>query len=138
MGLIQPVENLSTGLAQPSPPGHTTREASLGKDAFMSLLLAELRNQDPLNPMDDTDFIAQLAQFNALEQLQDMNETLKEFLALQELSQASALIGKTVSGYTTNGQYWTGMVGAVVMRQGRAILQVDGQEMALNQVTNVT
>ena len=138
MSLIQAVETPIPGLAQASPPDRTTRAASLAKDDFMRLLLAELLNQDPLDPMDDKDFMAQLAQFSALEELQGMNRTLKDFLALQELAQASALIGKTVSGYTIEGESWTGTVGAVIVRQGRAVLQVDGREMALNQVTSVS
>ena len=49
---------------------------ALGKDAFLNLLVTQLKNQDPLNPMDDRDFIAQMAQFSSLEQMQNLNTTL--------------------------------------------------------------
>ena len=49
---------------------------TLGKDAFLKMLIAQLRHQDPLNPMDGTAFVAQLAQFSSLEQLTNLNETM--------------------------------------------------------------
>ena len=49
---------------------------ALGKDAFLNLLVTQLKNQDPLNPMDDREFIAQMAQFSSLEQMQNLNTTL--------------------------------------------------------------
>lgn len=54
-----------------------TLNNKLDKDAFLRLLTTQLSNQDPLNPMEDKDFIAQMAQFSSLEQLQNMNETMQ-------------------------------------------------------------
>jgi flagellar basal-body rod modification protein FlgD len=71
----------------------------LGKDQFMTLLVAQLQNQDPLNPMDSTGFTAQLAQFSSLEQLQNINSNLGDLSTTQaSLSNAQAVdfIGKTV------------------------------------------
>ena len=80
---------------------------TLGKDDFLRLLIAQLRNQDPLNPVPNNEFVAQTAQFSSLEQLQNMNKTL-EGLAAQSGSggaaSASALLGKTV---TVNGSALT-------------------------------
>jgi flagellar basal-body rod modification protein FlgD len=71
----------------------------LGKDQFMTLLVAQLQNQDPLNPMDSTGFTAQLAQFSSLEQLQNINSNLGDLgIAQSSLSHAQAVsfIGKAV------------------------------------------
>ena len=67
----------------------------LGKDAFLRLLIAELANQDPLNPMDDREFIAQMAQFSALEQMQNLNKTLESMASMEKYS-AVNYVGTTV------------------------------------------
>lgn len=68
----------------------------LGKDSFLELLTTQLKNQDPLEPMDNTQFISQMAQFSSLEQMNNMNETLGEFLKTQKIADGASLIGKTV------------------------------------------
>ncbi|WP_041082618.1 flagellar hook assembly protein FlgD [Thermotoga profunda] len=77
----------------------TQRTASntLDKEAFLLLLITELKNQNPLDPMDNKDFIAQLTQFSTLEQITNMTESIQNFLTLQEgafQAQAASLIGK--------------------------------------------
>ena len=72
----------------------------MGKDDFLRLLVAQLEAQDPLNPMESTDFTAQLAQFSSLEQLQNMNSALGGISTAQSVqtnSQAVGFIGKTIS-----------------------------------------
>ncbi|MGF1670597.1 MAG: flagellar hook assembly protein FlgD [Balneolaceae bacterium] len=75
----------------------------LGKNEFLQLLVAQLQNQDPINPMDGTEFATQLAQFNSVEQLINMNEGIAELSRAQDImsngltnSLASSLAGKTV------------------------------------------
>lgn len=78
----------------------TTATNSLDKNTFLKLFTTQLKNQDPLNPMDATAFTAQLAQFTSLEQLYNVNDNLKTLLSTQNslLSNMSAnLIGKTIA-----------------------------------------
>jgi len=95
------VNGIDNIIAQYSKETATTQSAtqSLGKTEFLKLLVAQLKNQDPLNPMDGTDFAAQLAQFSSLEQLNNLNEGIKN-LGVYQMSQANAqavnLIGKEV------------------------------------------
>jgi flagellar basal-body rod modification protein FlgD len=73
---------------------------NLGKDEFLKILLAQLSNQDPLNPMKDQDFIAQMATFSSLEQMVNMNESMSKLYSGQMFAnklQYSELIGKDVS-----------------------------------------
>lgn len=73
---------------------------AMGKDVFLKMLVAQLKNQDPLNPLDGTDFAAQLAQFSSLEQLTNMSsglETLSEKIVALNSSQMAGLIGSQVT-----------------------------------------
>ncbi len=83
--------------------------AALGKDDFLKLLLAQLRNQDPLNPADNTEFVAQLAQFSSLEQMTQMNTSLESMLdsntsVSQAISKAmmTTYFGNTVMAETAD------------------------------------
>ena len=81
----------------------TSQTSVMGKEDFLSLLITQLQNQDPLNPTDSTEFTAQLAQFSSLEQLGNVNDSLMELKNLQASinnSQAVSLIGKAI---TANG-----------------------------------
>lgn len=76
-----------------------TRESTLGKDEFLNLLVTQLQYQDPLNPMDNTEFTAQLAQFSSLEQLSNISEKFDELTRSQTAlnnTQAVSYIGQTV------------------------------------------
>ena len=105
----------------------------LGKDDFLKLLLAQLSNQDPMKPMEDKEFIAQLAQFNTLEQMQEANKHLLDMMASQSLSQASALLGKNIE--SVKGV--KGEVTAVTMLDGQPRLTVGHLQVPLSEITKV-
>lgn len=119
--------------------------SGLGEDAFMQLLLAQLQNQDPLKPMEDKDFIAQLAQFNSLNQMTSIKTTLESMFDLmsdsmmdgQTISEGSALIGKNVSGYNEYGNLINGMVSGLHIVGEQVVLDVEGQTLPLDLVESV-
>ncbi len=76
--------------------GKTTSQ-SLGKDDFLKLLITQLSNQDPTDPMDNTEFIAQMAEFSSLEQITNLNSNFEKMNSMLNASQALNTIGKTVS-----------------------------------------
>lgn len=76
-----------------------TGNSALGKDAFLKILMAQLQNQDPTKPMDDSQFIAQMAQFSSLEQMTNLTKAFEDFAEVQEQSQMieySSFVGKEV------------------------------------------
>lgn len=81
------------------------KQSNLGKDDFLKLLVTQLRFQDPMNPMEDKEFIAQMAQFSSLEEMQNLGKTLAAQADLGQLSQASSLIGKKVAVRTDEAHF---------------------------------
>jgi flagellar basal-body rod modification protein FlgD len=112
--------------------------SQLGKQDFLKLLIAQLRNQDPMKPMEDKEFIAQLAQFSSLEALQSMDQRLQALSGAQALEQAAALIGKQVQANLADGSQLQGAVTEVRVVGGTPRLVVNGQTVDLDQVVNVS
>lgn len=90
----------------------TQSKSAMDKDAFLKLMIAQLKNQDPLEPMDSTDYSAQLAQFSSLEQLQNINDNLNtsidaNYLLTQSINNTmtATLIGKDVKIATNTIKY---------------------------------
>lgn len=92
---VDPVTALRNASYQPSDA--VTRRG-LDELDFMKLIVAQLRNQNPLDPQGDTDFIAQMAQFEALNQMRLVAEGMKALQGLSELNSAAALVGREVVG----------------------------------------
>ena len=75
----------------------------LGKDDFLKLLVSQLQHQDPMNPVDDKDFMGQMAQFTSVEQLTNMATAIDRMSTASQSTQSIALIGKTVSWKKEDG-----------------------------------
>jgi flagellar basal-body rod modification protein FlgD len=94
------VTSVSQVYSQSTSATDSTDDTVLDKDDFLTLLVAQLQNQDPLNPSDSTEFTAQLAQFSSLEQLQNVNDTLANFEVYQSTLnniEAADFIGSTIT-----------------------------------------
>ena len=93
---IAPMSNGDSGKRGESGSLMQSLDNMLGKDAFLRLLTTQLRYQDPMNPVDDQDFIAQMAQFSALEQMQNLTTTMESYIeeerATNQLARATALL----------------------------------------------
>lgn len=105
--------------------------SALGKDQFLQLLITQLRHQDPINPVEDKEFIAQLAQFSSLEQMQNLNSNLTDMMLAQQqltaLGQATQMIGQEVELFTRAGESLFGEVTAVQFKGGWPMIVVDGK-----------
>ncbi len=108
----------------------------LGKSDFLNLLITQLQYQDPLEPMDDTDFIAQLAQFSSLEQMQNLNTSFSQ-------SMGFSLIGKHIAATVSNEKtgevsYVEGEVSSVFSEGGETYLVVGDNDVLLKNITHVS
>ena len=128
--ITQPPTTLLSGAARPS----ATTSSTVGKDDFLKLLVTQLQHQDPLNPIQDKDFLAQLAQFNALEQLQQLNAKVEAFNASQDVMLAGGFLGKTVDFRDSTGSQQTGQVSRVAWDTGAPKLTIGDQEVELFQI----
>jgi flagellar basal-body rod modification protein FlgD len=114
----------------------------LGKQDFLKLLMAQLQNQDPMKPMDDTQMIAQMAQFSALEATQQLQQTIQQSNNVQTIFQAGALIGKYIQANQPDGTSTTGAVTGVDFTSTDGVvsptLQVDGKDVDYSTIVKVS
>lgn len=110
---------------------------SLAQDQFLQLLVSQLQNQDPLDPVSDKDFIGQLSQLSQLQGIQDLNANFGEMLKLQQLTNGSSLIGKSVTYAGSDGKPKTGTVSALTVNGDKFVLTVGQDTIGLDQITTV-
>jgi flagellar basal-body rod modification protein FlgD len=127
----------------PRAPAVTTdKTKQLGKQDFLKLLMAQLQNQNPMKPMDDTQMIAQMAQFSALEAMQTLNATLQKSSNVQTVAQTAALIGKYIQADEADGTTTMGMVTDVHFTSTEGViaptLSVDGKDVDYSKIRQVS
>jgi flagellar basal-body rod modification protein FlgD len=116
----------------------TSGISGVGQDVFLKLLITQLQNQDPLNPVSDKDFIAQMASLNTVQGINNLNATFTEVLKLQQLTNGASLIGKTVDFKDSDGNPTSGTVDSLKVDNGQFVLDVGGASVGLDQVTSVS
>jgi len=114
----------------------TRNTSEMGKDQFLQLLVTQLKYQNPLEPMDDKEFVAQMAQFSSLEQMQNMNTTFSSMKAFN-------LMGKTVSASIKDDETGevnvvNGLVEKVKIESGKSYVQVNGEDIPVDNITDIT
>ncbi len=112
--------------------------STIGKDQFLQLFITEARNQNPLEPMDNTEFLTQVAQFTSVEQLSNMASSFEDVLKLTEFNNATGLIGNRVTfvdadlGYSTDG-----IVDGVTVKDSKVYLEVGDRQILPSAVMSV-
>ena len=128
-----------TALSTPQDPQVSARipKKQLGQDDFFQLLVTQLKHQDPMNPVADTEFIAQMAQFTSLEQTKGMKEDLGEMRRQTQFQQAIGLIGKDVTLQPDDSTVVKGKVTGLEIKEGVPGIIVNGKLYQLEDVQNV-
>ena len=132
--------NPVTGVFGYSTPTTSSAQSSngMGKDTFMKLLVAQMRQQNPMEPTDDKEMIAQMTQFSMLEQITNMATANADLAAAGRMSQAVTLIGRTVTYLDSDGHTQTGTVEQVAVVDGAPSLTVGGvPDISTSQLTQV-
>ena len=116
--------------------------SNLGKQDFLKLLMAQLQNQDPLKPMDDSQMIAQMAQFSALESTQNLTSVIQQSSNMQTVIQAGTLIGKYIEADQADGTSISGAVSGVTFQSINGMeaptLLVNGKDVDYSTIRQVS
>lgn len=120
--------------------GFKVREnkATLTQDDFLKLLTVQLQHQDPLKPMEDADFMGQMAQFASLEQTKELTSTVSTLSSSLGFSSAQQFLGKNVTITNADGTEVNGTVAGVVLDAGKPKVLVNDQVYATDLITAVT
>ncbi|MEK5231133.1 flagellar hook assembly protein FlgD [Lysinibacillus sp. FSL K6-0232] len=133
------------------PPTKQTGNSDLGKDAFLKLLITQLQHQDPTNPMDDREFISQMAQFSSLKQMQNMTKAMESLLVSQQQTQMmsyASFIGQEVKWHEITEELdeddkpivaeGTGVIESLKFVDGSVVfLLADGKEITPGNISGV-
>lgn len=131
------------GVTQPTSVSPTeNKRGILGKDDFLKILITQLQNQDPMQPLQDREFIAQMAQFSSVEQLTNISQYQKfTFESIAGLSSSVGLlsgsIGKQIEWMDEKGETHSGVIEAIRLKQGVAFAEVAGTEIPLDQIVRM-
>jgi flagellar basal-body rod modification protein FlgD len=122
-----------------SPNKIQSSNFNLKTDDFIKMMITQLQNQDPTDPVKNQDLLAQMSQIGQLQSTTDLQTTMKSFTLQNSLSSAGNLIGKMVQGLDTNGAPLNGLVTSVRVVDSEVSLELDnGQSLKLANVTGIT
>jgi len=110
----------------------------LGQNEFLKLLVTQMRNQDPMQPVSDTEFIAQMAQFSSLEQTKTMSSDITKLRQGNDFLQATNLLGKEVRLNLGGMEFTKGIVTDLNVKDGEARIIVGEKTYTLDQVNSVS
>ena len=132
------IEAISNVESTPSTSSETFGGVQdIGKEGFLKLLITQMQNQGPLDPISNEDFAAQLAQFSTLEQMQTMNKSFGTLNNLTEMSSAAGLIGKEVNYYNEAGES-SGVVDRVILKPDGLYLSINGMEVNAENISEIS
>jgi len=133
---LTPSKDPITGLEMNKKAGDRT----LGADDFMKILMTQLTAQDPMNPMKDTEFIAQMANFSSLEQMRGLSKSFTAYSSSQQMATAPLYLGceVTVKDPSSPTGETKGTVESVTVREGKPALVIGGKTYDPNLISNIS
>lgn len=147
---MQIVTNSGAPLIDPTVQGSQRVDAAaLDQQDFLTLMVEQLRNQNPLEPQDGSEYFAQLVQFDTLETMRTMSEAIESLVAVSELANASVLVGRAVraeiprdpdpeTGFPRDAEVVEGVVERVTLGPSGTLAFVDGRPLAFRDIVEVS
>ncbi len=139
--MTSPIDAVNAASTVPTTAPTTASSASsqsmLDPQAFLQLLVAQLKYQDPTNPVDTSSFMNQTAMLSQVQTMNSMQSTLSSLVSSQQAQAATNLLGKSVTYLDVNGMRTTGVVSSANLLASGATLQVGNQTVALSSVIGV-
>jgi len=138
MSIVSPSSTASTGSTTgSSAKSALTGFAALTSQDFMTMLLAELKNQDPTQPVSNADLLQQLSQMQSLQSNVELNSTLSSFASNQQMSSGASFLGKVVTGTDSNKNPVTGIADSVISQNGTVTIGVGSSSIPIANLTGV-
>ncbi|SFL22967.1 flagellar hook assembly protein FlgD [Geodermatophilus ruber] len=130
----------SAGAAYTPAAATVDRPDQMGKDVFMKLLVAQMRYQDPSNPVDSSQMMSQTATFTQVEKLEELAKQNAALLALQRSTSAGALVGRTVTYTDATGASASGVVTSVRLGTGtsEAVAMIGTKAVEMGRITEIS
>lgn len=135
MGGVGNTKTISQIIEQTASKREERNTGEMGKDEFLNLLITQLRNQDPMNPVDDKEFIGQMAQFSALEQMQNLNTNFSSMRAFELIGKN--VVAQFVDEATKEAKVVEGLVTNVKIASGNAFVLVNGVDVPADKIIDV-
>lgn len=134
-----PVNNIVNPAITGTSQSGTTGSSSIDKQAFLKLLTAQLKYQDPVNPLSSDQFMGQMAQFSTLEQMTNLSASTEQSLWNSQLTQAVQTIGRKVTWVDGDTQQSkSGVVSGVTIEDKQIMLQVGDQKVPVSLIMGVS
>jgi flagellar basal-body rod modification protein FlgD len=128
----------SATAATATKPKSAATQTGMDRDAFMKLMIAQMRYQDPSKPMDNSQMLAQTAQYTSIELLEKVQQSQADLLSFQSVILSSSLVGKTITGTALDGTPVTGVVDSARVVSGNGYLAIGDKQIPVTGVTEVS
>jgi flagellar basal-body rod modification protein FlgD len=135
--MTTPVNGIYTTPSGGTPGTSTAGNPNLDQNAFLKLLVAQLKYQDPSKPMDASQMMAQTATYTEIEKLSAMQTAQQNMVSAQKLQAAADLVGRTITYTTSDGHTGTGVVASATLSGSEPTLKVGNTDVPLSSVTEV-
>lgn len=126
------------GQIGPQNPNGKDAFRNLDLNAFLSMMIAELQNQDPLNPMDNAQLLQQVSQIREIESNLRLVTTLESLVRAQNIVSGAVLVGRRVTGLDATGKTIQGLVDKVTMEEQKLFAHIGDDKIPLTNITQVT